>query len=331
MSTEHATLRDLLAGASLEATPQWVSKQPPLRTLLPPAMPVYLPYHPKVDYQETVDAVGVLAAAGLCPVPHFPVRAIASREQARDRLAALAYAGADALLLIAGDQDEPAGPYANTMDLLETGFLAEHGFYRLGVAGHPEGHRRVSEEELARALAVKRDYAAATGTQMWVVTQFLLSAESAIGWLSRMREAIDPLSIHIGVPGPTRLRTLLSYAAQCGVGASAKFLTRQAGVTRLLGGWSPEGLVRELADRGLSSEGRLFSGLHFYPFGDVARCAEWISDLRARIAEEEEEGNAQALRAPACFAGPASIAGEARASDDTQAATACWATTESER
>lgn len=319
MSTEQSALKALLAGASYEALPQWVTTQPSLGALLPAGAQVYLPYHANADFQDTVVAAAVLAAAGLRPVPHFPVRTIASRQQATERLAALAFAGADTLLLIAGDQDRPAGPFESTLDMLETGFLAEYGFYGLGVAGHPQGHRRIPDAELARALALKKDYATATGTQMWVVSQFLLSAESGFDWLYRMRDALDPLPIRIGLPGPTGLRTLLSYAARCGIGASAKFLARQAGVTRLLGGWSPEAMIHELVDGRLSADGALFTGLHFYPFGNVAYCAEWVADLGARSADTGLGAHPRP-----------STAADIHAYDQDQATATCWATTESD-
>lgn len=281
MSTDPAILQALLADASLEASPRWVVGQPAVLDWLPAGTQVYLPHHPGADYRHTVDAAATLTATGLRPVPHFPVRSIGSTAEARRRLAALAGAGANALLLIAGDDDHPAGPYASTMDLLEAGLLVEHGFHSLGVAGHPEGHSRVSSADLLHALAVKRDYAVATGTAMWVVTQFLFSADSALAWLRRMREIVDPLPIRMGLPGPTSLSTLLGYAKRCGVGASARFFVRRMDTVRLLGSWSPEPVVRELAEHGLSTEGPLFSGLHFYPFGDVARCARWLGDMRA--------------------------------------------------
>ncbi len=329
MSTENAVLNELLAGASLEAPAHWVTAQPALSGLLPAGTQVYVPHPPGSDFQDTVAAVAALADAGLCPVPHLPVRTIGSTGQAHERLSALAFAGADALLLIAGDQDRPSGPYASTLDLLESGLLAEYGFHKLGVAGHPEGHRRVSDAELARALAVKKDYAAATGSVMWIVTQFLFSAESALTWLHRVREDAHPLPIRIGLPGPTHLRTLLAYAARCGVGVSATFLARHTGTLRLLGGWSPEPVMRELAGKRASADGPLFSGLHFFPFGGVARCAEWITELRTRTSDVEVA--APKVRDQAWIDNRVSAAGQTCAYDETPAASACWAMKESDQ
>ena len=165
--------------------------------------------------------------------------------------------------------------------VLETGLLAERGFPRIAVAGHPEGHAAVDSATLDAALAAKVEYAQATGTELRVVTQFLFSATAALDWLTRVKDRHPGLSVHLGLAGPTRLATLISYAAHCGVGASARILKRNPGAARLLAEWTPDGLLKELvrlctADR---DGGMLFDGLHVYPFGGLERSAAWLREL----------------------------------------------------
>ncbi|MDZ7770506.1 MAG: methylenetetrahydrofolate reductase [Woeseiaceae bacterium] len=229
---------------------------------------------------DTVAACRQLAAAGMQAVPHLPARAVRSAAELEDWLGALSAAGSSQLLLIAGDRATAAGPYASTLDILTSGLLLEHGFRRIGVAGHPEGHPSVADAELDWALKFKRNYAMATDSDVWIVTQFVFSSARTIDWLRRVRETVNPLPIRIGLPGPAKLRTLLAYAAQCGVSASARVLRNRPDAARLLGRWTPDGLARDFAQSGADTGRPLFSGFHMFPFGGVTATADWLDSLR---------------------------------------------------
>ncbi len=277
-----ATLRlgALARDASIEVTPALVLGRRLPEGLLPAGTRVYVPYLPSADYRDTVAACRKLSADGMQAVPHLPARAVRSATELEDWLGTLSAAGSSQLLLIAGDRATPAGPYAGTLDILASGLLLKHGFHRIGVAGHPEGHPSVTDAELDRALAFKRDYATATGSDVWVVTQFVFSSARTTGWLRRVRETAGSLPIWIGLPGPAKLRTLLAYAAQCGVSASARVLRNRPDAARLLGRWTPDGLARDFAQLGADTSRPLFSGFHVFPFGGVTAAAAWLHSLR---------------------------------------------------
>jgi methylenetetrahydrofolate reductase (NADPH) len=279
-------IRTLARSASIEVTPARILGGQALSTLLPSGMSVYVPFLPRADVRDTVAACRRLIADGMVPVPHLPPRAVRSRAAMRDWLSALRDARVDALLLIAGDRREAAGPWPGTVDLLESGLLLEHGFRRLGIAGHPEGHPSLPVAVLERALAAKRDYARATGTELWIVTQFLFSTHPALAWLQRTREQTGSLPVRVGIPGPARLKTLIAYAAQCGVSASARVLRKRPGAARLLARWTPDGLLRDLAHCNAADVRGLFDGVHLFPFGGVEDCAAWLRALRADSAAD---------------------------------------------
>ncbi len=283
-------LAALARGASLEVTPAQVRAGRVPASLLPAGTRVYVPYLPSADYRDTVAACRQLAAEGMQAVPHLPARAVHSATELEDWLGALSAAGSSQLLLIAGDRAAAAGPYDSTLDILTSGLLLEHGFCRIGVAGHPEGHPSVADDELDWALAFKRDYATATGSEVWIVTQFVFSSARTIAWLRRVRETADPLPIWIGLPGPAKLRTLLAYAAQCGVSASARVLRNRPEAARLLGRWTPDGLARDFAQLSADISGPLFSGIHVFPFGGIAAAAGWLDGLRAGRANSLPDG-----------------------------------------
>lgn len=277
--------RRLVAGYSIEIAPGQVEAGGGLRTLLPVGTQVYLPFLPGSRIGDSARACRALLAQGMCPVPHFSARAIPSSRHLSQWLGELEDAGADRLLLIAGDADRPAGPYAHTMAILDSGLLARHGFRRLGFAGHPEGHRVADAAEVNRALGEKIRYARETGTDMWIVSQFTFSAEPILEWLARLQASGLAVPVRIGVAGPVKLTTLLKYALRCGVTPAARYLGRHPGAAlKLLSNWTPASLLNTLAARLAGDAATGLPGIHIYPFGGVRRSIQWLGSDSSRSA-----------------------------------------------
>ena len=247
---------------------------------LPRATSVYIPYPPKGRWPDTIAACERALAAGMKPVPHLPARSVRSAGEFDDWLAALVETGVDSLMLVAGDRRTPAGPYPDTPALLDSGLLVEHGLRRLGVTSYPERHPLIAQADLDEALRHKMEYARATGSELWIVSQFVFSPSPVLAWLARMRDAGCTLPVRIGMPGPVALRALIGYAVRSGVVASARALKRKPGIARLAGRWSPTpialALARHLADR----EKMPSVDIHLFTFGGLADTAEWLSNLR---------------------------------------------------
>ena len=267
----------LVRQASIELSPRQLLSAGPLTDYLSRGSRVYVPSIPGVAWRETIAACQRLAAEAMVPVPHLPARPLKSADQLDDRLGNLAESGVRELLLVAGDHRRAAGPYHDSLDVLESGKLVDHGFRRLGVTAYPEGHPLATRGELEAALARKIGYADATETTMWIVTQFTFTAAPAIALLAAMRDRSCPLPVYVGLPGPARLRTLLAYAARCGVRASTRALTRQPSVIRLLRSWSPDDILQELAQYRVASPGTTLAGIHLFTFGGLPRTSRWLS------------------------------------------------------
>ena len=273
--------RALALGASLEMLPRQMSAaaltglSPDSATGLARGAEVYLPCLPKGQWRETAVACERLRVAGLTPVPHLAARSVASSADLDDRLRAFAGAGADRLLLIAGDRRAPAGPFADTSSVLESGRLLRHGFRRLGVAAHPEGHPRVEQFALDAALARKVEYAQATQTDLWLVTQFGFAAQPVIEFLRGIALAYPGLCVRAGIPGPAKLHTLIAFAARCGVGSSIQTLTRKPGAVRLFGRWSPDALLAALGEYMADAPQTPLAGIHLFTFGGVENTLRW--------------------------------------------------------
>ena len=109
-----------------------------------------------------------------------------------------------------------------------------------------------------------------------VVTQFGFDPDALLGWLRQARARGIDCPIRVGVPGPAGIKTLLRFAARCGVGASASVMAKYGlSITNLIGNAGPDKLVDAFA-AGLGDEhGKV--RLHFYPLGGLEKTVEWIA------------------------------------------------------
>jgi methylenetetrahydrofolate reductase (NADPH) len=270
-----------MRGWSLEATLPNEKEIAALATIVAPKTPVYLSAVATRDPMGPVDAALRLAAAGLEPVPHLAVRNFASTALLERFLARMREAGVRRVLVIAGDRDRPAGSLGDAMEAIDSGVLQRHGIDEIGIAGYPEGHPGISEQQLDRALREKIDIAAEIGLRVHIVTQFCFEADPIIRWTGRLRDFGVETPVRIGLAGPTNITTLLRYARRCGVLSSAQGLARQSGLARQMFGMSaPDGLVRAIAE---ARTGRQLGdiALHFFSFGGIAATARWAAAVAA--------------------------------------------------
>ena len=175
--------------------------------------------------------------------------------------------------------------------MIDGGALQRHGITGIAIAAYPDGHPRISQQDLDRSLADKIQSAEATGLAVHIVTQFGFDAQAILQWIGRLREFGVEHPVRIGLAGPTNLATLLRYAKRCGVRASAQGLARQAGLLRQLFAMSaPDALVRALAQaRADKHLGEIAP--HFFSFGGLLCTARWAAAVaQRRIALEASEG-----------------------------------------
>jgi methylenetetrahydrofolate reductase (NADPH) len=267
----------LARDASIEIGVQDVMHIEPSRALLAPGTKVYVSHLPKQTWQQTEAACRAVGAAGFLPVPHLPVRLVPD-EGAFDRLLAGLVAGGrvQGVLLIAGDYAAPVGQFSTVADLLSTGVLERHGLTRISMAGHPEGHPKVTLDEVRRAEREKVMLAAQAGLTVNLVTQFFFEHAPFLQWVGDLRARGVQARFVGGVAGPARAVTLLKFAMRCGVGPSIRALSaRPSSLMHLIHDHGPEHVVRGLAQA--RSNGSVdFSGIHLFSFGGYLRTCEWL-------------------------------------------------------
>jgi methylenetetrahydrofolate reductase (NADPH) len=282
---------DFMTGFTAETTPGSATKIADYREYLRPGTTVYITCLPGSDFDDTIAVAKRLKAEGFLPVPHIAARSIPDKAFLEDKLGILkAEVDLEQVLVIGGAIDEPVGDFVDTMELLETGLFDKYGIKKLGVAGHPEGSPDISDVAIAEALAWKNDFAACSGAELYLVTQFCFEAAPVIAWDRRIRAEGNRLPIHVGVPGLATIKTLLGHARACGIGPSMRFLTRQArNVTKLMSVSAPDRLITELAAYRAADPACGIVGAHVYPLGGLRRSARWsyaVADGRFTMAAD---------------------------------------------
>jgi methylenetetrahydrofolate reductase (NADPH) len=271
-------IADFVQGFSIEATRPTAAEIDVLAAIIPSGTRVYVSAVPARPPQEVLDSAIRLRAAGFSPVPHVAARTFATTAALDEFLAQLtSNADVERLLIIAGDRDRPAGDLRSSLEVIDGGLLQRRGIREIGIAGYPEGHPRISQHDLDRALMDKIAAAEATGIRVHIVTQFCFDAAAILQWIRRLRDFGLEHPVRVGLAGPTSLPALLRYARRCGVRASIEGLARQSGLARqLFAMTAPDTLVQALAQA--RSDRRL--GMvkpHFFAFGGVAATARWAS------------------------------------------------------
>lgn len=270
--------KDVLTAFSLEITSRDAVQLAQLSASIPRGTLVSVPYLANETDADRILAARTVRQAEYEPMPHIAARRVRSHNELSALVSNLVHeARVDRLLLIAGDLDPPAGPFADTISILRSGVLQHHGIRHVSVAGHPEGHPVQDKATLHRVMSEKRDILDAMNVEWSIFTQFAFGAEPVLEWIGSIRRLGIGVPIHVGIPGPASVKTLLKFAAVCGVSAStAVFKKYGLSITQLLSSAGPDTLVRDYAVA-LADTAYGDVRLHFYPFGGIHKTADWLT------------------------------------------------------
>ena len=253
---------------SMEILPQNISEV----SLIPEFVnEVYITMIPGANCRDTIEAANVIQAAGKQAIPHIAARSFSGPEVLGICLSGLQDAGIKRVLLIGGGVPEPTGKYASVMDLLKTGLFAEYGINSFDFAGHPEGNPDdpKSEYHLLEKLQWTKEREFSTR----ILTQWSLNSQKTNNWISDLREKGVSNPIHIGVPGPSTVKSLIRFAKVCGVKASTQVLRKQGlNISKLMFVNKPNKIISELSG---------YDQLHLYPFGGIAKSAAWLIECQS--------------------------------------------------
>lgn len=268
---------------SLEVTAREILGLEEAAKLIAPRTRISIAFLPKESMDARVSAAASIRSHGFVPVPHVAARRLRSHEELRRFFHELSIrAAVDRVLVVAGDLPNPVGPYQDAFGLIQHANLAHHGIRHVEIAGYPEGHPNISESQLLLALQNKLQELERQGLQASIVTQFGFDALPVLTWLQKIRGAGIHAPVRVGAPGPASVRTLLRFAALCGVKASASVMQKYGlSLTKLLGNAGPDAFVEGLqAAFDPAVHGHV--SLHFYPFGGLAKTVDWVAAFQKR-------------------------------------------------
>lgn len=265
----------LLATASFEVLARDVVLRPTIFAQIEKGTEVYIPFPPNGSWEETLEACRLLLKIGCRPVPHLPARRVRDREELINWSKSLEKANVRHVMLIAGDISDQDVYFKDSLDVLQTKILATHGIRRVGVTVYPDGHPFIATHALESALHRKSDIASRDGFTLHAVSQFGFDASPLVNWLAKSNDSGLHVPLSVGVAGPTQMKTLIRFAAKCGVKHSVKGLFAKPSVLRVLGQWDPLQVLLPVAERLASAPDIQVENAHVFTFGGLRRVLEW--------------------------------------------------------
>lgn len=274
----------LLDDFSLEMTGKDVGELESASAVIPAGTRINVTFLANEDLVARVAAAGAVRTSGFTPVPHLSARRLASGSDLREFLSALQDADAtQSLFTVAGDPEQPMGPYADALALIRSGLLEQHGARRVSIAGYPGGHPAIGDGLLWAALRDKSAALAEQGLDGDIITQFGFDVEPILAWVEAVRDLGIEMPVRVGVPGPAGVKRLIAYARRFGVGLSSG-IARKYGLslTNLMSTAGPDRFLSALHE---AYEPQRHGDLrvHFYTFGGLRATSEWAADFAATL------------------------------------------------
>jgi methylenetetrahydrofolate reductase (NADPH) len=246
--------------------------------VLPDGATVTVTASPQKGMMATVDLALDLQQLGFEVVPHISARLTKDRTELREILDRLDQAAINGAFVVGGDSDPP-GEFFDGLAILTAMEQMGHGLTEIGVPGYPEGHPTIGDEAIAEALKDKSPYAS------YITSQMCFDSDAISTWLTGLRAKGYGQGIYLGLAGVAELTKLISISMRIGVGASAKFLSKNKSLAGKLvrpGGYGPDRLIVDLASD-LADPIANIAGFHIYTFNRVDATEEWRQDMLAAL------------------------------------------------
>ncbi len=237
---------------------------------VPAEVTVTVTASPRRGLEPTLELAERVAGHGYAVVPHLAARHVRDRAHLGEIVERIRAYGADDVLVLAGDAEEPAGEFDGSLPLLRA--LAELGqpFQDVGISGYPESHAFISDDATIRSMFEKEAFAT------YIVSQICFDPRVTAAWVAAVWERGTHLPIHIGLPGVIPRSKLVRVSARIGVGDSLRFLRTHRGWLRrtLRGEFDPDQLLAGL-EESLGHPRRNVAGFHIFTFNDLANTERW--------------------------------------------------------
>ncbi len=240
---------------------------------LPAGSVVPVTCSPTKGIEATLQACARLRERGHRPVAHIAARMTRGPGEVRQLAVRLAELGVPDIFVVAGDLKERVGPFEGGLALLEELASFDHGIASIGIPAYPETHPMLGEDELFAALDAKQRYAT------YMVSQICFDPAGTLEWLRAVRMRGVALPLYVGIAGPMKMRRLMATSLRIGVGASARFLSKQGELAaRLISGYRPDHLVEALEPY-VGDREHAIAGFHINTFNQVDATVDWLRSI----------------------------------------------------
>jgi methylenetetrahydrofolate reductase (NADPH) len=214
-----------------------------------------------------------LIETGLVVAPHLAAHMVESEDHLDRIVAWLAANNVTTAFVIGGDAQDAHGPCHTAGQLIDALIDRKAPLTRIGIGGYPDGHPSIPNEALAQSLLDKQASLDAAGIDGWISTQMCFDAKRITAWASDTRAAGVHLPIHLGIPGVVDRTKLLTIGAKVGIGASLRFLRKNAtAMGKMATGYDPAVLLVPLEDVLVDLN---ISNLHIFTFNAVVATEAW--------------------------------------------------------
>ena len=245
---------------------------------LPTEVTITVTSSPRRGIEATLALAERLAAGGYAVVPHLAARLVRDEPHLKEILARLDAIGGR-VFVVAGDSQQAAGAFPDSVSLLEA--IASHApaMKEIGVTGYPERHGFIDDDLTIQAMWDKRRQAT------YIVSNLCFDVRVVKKWIARVRKRGVPLPIFIGMAGVADPAKLLRVSTRIGIADSARFLRGHTNwLMRLIqpGGYAPDrfatGLMPELARPDMK-----VAGIHVFTFNEIEPTEQWRQQMLARL------------------------------------------------
>ena len=286
------SIKKLIKGYTIETTPNVYEKIGNLSEYLTRGNDVYITYLPNEDPKRVIKTAKKITQEGLNAIPHLPARTIKDYNMLEKYLGSLSENAGCKKILVIGGGNKKIGNINSSLEILQTDLLSKFNFKQVGLAGHPEGHPYILNNDLDEIVIKKNQFANNVDYKMYFVTQFFFESKALESWEKHINSLGNKLEIHAGIPGPATLKILFSYAKSCGIGNSIKFLSKQAlNISKIAATKTPDRLIADLSEYKFNTSSSKLTKLHIYPFGGIKKTSQWINAILENPLKIESDNN----------------------------------------
>ena len=241
---------------------------------------IYITYLPDASENDILETVEFVSNQKLIPIVHLPARTMKDLDHVRDFLKEVRKRTDSSKILVIGGGGDQKGSVTSSLNILESGLLAEFGFHHIGIAGHPEGSPDISQDTINEFLNKKFNLSKTKNLDLELVTQFFFNAQPFIEWCEKLKKENINLPVRVGFPGPASFKTLLNFGLMSGVGNSLNFLKKNSSkVSDLLTKTSNDEMLLGLSN--YASNLSPLKSFHCFPFGGFEKTCLWLNEVQS--------------------------------------------------